>query len=33
MPLRRASTWAQPAISGGRILIKDAKSLTLWAIE
>jgi outer membrane protein assembly factor BamB len=28
-----SSTWAQPAISGGRILIKDAKSLTLWTIE
>jgi outer membrane protein assembly factor BamB len=28
-----SATWAQPAISGGRILIKDTRSLTLWTIE
>lgn len=28
-----SATWAQPAISGNRILIKDTKSLTLWTIQ
>ena len=37
-PLKRYSvadsaTWAQPAITGKRIFIKDATSLTLWAID
>jgi outer membrane protein assembly factor BamB len=37
-PIRRytvaaSATWAQPAISGSRILVKDAASLTLWTIE
>jgi outer membrane protein assembly factor BamB len=27
------ATWAQPAISGNRIFIKDATSLTLWTID
>jgi outer membrane protein assembly factor BamB len=37
-PLRRytvadSPTWAQPAISGNRIFIKDATSLTLWTVD
>lgn len=28
-----SATWAQPAISGNRILIKDVSSLTLWTVE
>jgi outer membrane protein assembly factor BamB len=28
-----SATWAQPAISGNRIFIKDAASLSLWTIE
>lgn len=28
-----SATWAQPAISGNRIFIKDAAWLTLWTIE
>jgi len=28
-----SATWAQPAISGGRIFVKDASSLALWTIE
>jgi outer membrane protein assembly factor BamB len=37
-PLKRytvadSATWAQPAISGNRIFIKDADSLALWIIE
>ena len=27
------ATWAQPAISGNRIFIKDVSSLTLWTVE
>jgi len=27
------STWAQPAISGNRIFIKDASTLALWTIN
>ena len=27
-----SATWAQPAISGNRILIKDASALTLWTV-
>jgi hypothetical protein len=27
------ATWAQPAISGNRIFIKDTASLTLWTVE
>jgi outer membrane protein assembly factor BamB len=26
-------TWAHPAVAGNKILIKDAQSLTLWAVE
>ena len=37
-PLRRykvsiAETWAPPAISGSRILVKDVTSLTLWTLN
>jgi outer membrane protein assembly factor BamB len=37
-PLRRykvaaAETWAQPAISGSRVLVKDVTSLTLWTVS
>jgi hypothetical protein len=28
-----SATWAQPAISGKRIFIKDAMSLTVWTVE
>jgi outer membrane protein assembly factor BamB len=28
-----SSTWAQPAISGNRIFVKDASSLTLWTLN
>jgi outer membrane protein assembly factor BamB len=28
-----SSTWAQPAISGNRIFIKDLSSLTLWTVD
>jgi hypothetical protein len=28
-----AATWAQPAISGRRILVKDATRLTLWLLD
>jgi outer membrane protein assembly factor BamB len=27
------ATWAQPAISGNRIFIKDTNTLTLWTID
>ena len=27
-----SATWAQPAISGGRIFVKDVSSLTLWTL-
>jgi len=37
-PLRRytvakRATWAQPAISGSRIFVKDVSSLTLWTLN
>ena len=37
-PVRRykvadAETWAQPAISGNRIFVKDVSSLTLWTLN
>ena len=37
-PLRRykvadSETWAQPAISGNRIFVKDLTSLTLWTLN
>lgn len=37
-PLRRytvadAATWAQPAISGNRLFVKDVSTLTLWTVE
>lgn len=28
-----SATWAQPAISGNRIFVKDVTSLTLWTID
>lgn len=28
-----SATWAQPAISGRRIFVKDASSLTLWTVD
>ena len=36
-PLRRykvaeTETWAQPAISGNRIFVKDVSTLTLWTL-
>lgn len=31
--LSESATWAQPAISGGRIFIKDVRSLSLWATD
>ncbi len=38
VPLKRytvadSATWAQPAISGRRIFIKDTSTLTLWTLE
>jgi glucose dehydrogenase len=37
-PLKRytvadSATWAQPAISGSRIFVKDARSLSLWTVD
>jgi outer membrane protein assembly factor BamB len=37
-PLKRytvadSATWAQPAISGNRVFIKDVSSLALWTID
>jgi len=37
-PIRRytvseSSTWAQPALSGNRIFVKDVASLTLWTVN
>ena len=36
-PLKRyivadSATWAQPAISGNRVFVKDVASLTLWTL-
>jgi hypothetical protein len=31
--LSATATWAQPAISGNRIFIKDTNMLTLWTID
>jgi hypothetical protein len=28
-----SATWAQPAISGGRLYVKDVSTLTLWTID
>jgi len=28
-----SATWAQPAISGNRIFIKDMSTLTLWTLD
>jgi hypothetical protein len=27
-----SATWAQPAISGSRVFVKDVSSLTLWTL-
>ena len=37
-PLKRytvadSATWAQPAISGNRMFVKDVSSLTLWTLD
>ena len=32
-PAATSATWAQPAVSGNRIFIKDASSITLWTLE
>ena len=37
-PLKRykvaeTETWAQPALSGNRIVVKDVTSLTLWTLN
>lgn len=37
-PIRRyevaaSATWAQPAISGGRLYVKDVSTLTLWTVD
>jgi outer membrane protein assembly factor BamB len=29
----KSATWAQPAVSGNRIFVKDVSSLTLWTLE
>jgi outer membrane protein assembly factor BamB len=29
----KSATWAQPAVSGQRIFVKDVSSLTLWTLE
>jgi hypothetical protein len=31
-PVADSATWAQPAISGNRIYVKDVSTLTLWTI-
>jgi len=28
-----SATWAQPAISGNRVFVKDVSSITLWTLE
>ena len=28
-----SATWAQPAISGNRLFVKDVSSLTLWTVD
>jgi hypothetical protein len=37
-PLKRytvadSATWAQPAVSGNRLFVKDVDSLTLWTLD
>ena len=37
-PLKRyivadSATWAQPAVSGNRIFVKDVSSLSLWTLN
>jgi outer membrane protein assembly factor BamB len=29
----KTATWAQPAVSGNRIFVKDVASLTLWTLD
>jgi hypothetical protein len=28
-----AATWAQPAISGNRLFVKDVRTLSLWTVQ
>jgi outer membrane protein assembly factor BamB len=28
-----SATWAQPAVSGNRIFVKDVSSITLWTLD
>jgi hypothetical protein len=28
-----SATWAQPVLSGRRILVKDVSTLTLWSLD
>jgi hypothetical protein len=28
-----SATWAQPAISGRRVFVKDVNTLALWTVE
>lgn len=28
-----SATWAQPAVSGNRVFVKDTSSLTLWTLD
>jgi len=32
-PVADSATWAQPVLSGRRILIKDVSTLTLWTLD
>ena len=32
-PVADSATWAQPAISGNRIFVKDATSVALWTLD
>ena len=29
----KSATWAQPAVSGNRIFVKDVSSLALWTVD
>ena len=28
-----SATWAQPAVSGNRLFVKDVESLALWTLD
>ena len=32
-PVAASETWAQPAISGNRMFVKDVSHLTLWTLN